>query len=314
MRHLVDPALLAGLDFMPAFVFTNDSLPLIRSGMEEMLALAPEPEGTGVSWQDDTVTSADGHDIPVRVYQPAASGVGALPLILQIHGGGYVMGSHRMSHAANMATAAAVEAVIVAVDYRLAPEVPAPGSAEDCYAALTWAIAQADRLGIDATRVAVRGESAGGGLAASLCQLARDRGGPAIVHQNLIYPMLDDRTCATAMPEHLGAYVWTPESNHFGWAALLGCKPGAGVVPAYAVPARAESLADLPSAFIAVGALDLFLVEDLAYAQRLIEAQVPTELHVYPGAYHGFDVMPDAEPVKRMNRDAVDALRRALHP
>jgi len=147
-----------------------------------------------------------------------------------------------------------------------------------------------------------------------LCQLARDRGGPAIIHQNLIYPMLDDRTCQAQLPEHLGAFVWTPEANHFGWAALLGCEPGASTVPTYAVPARAESLSGLPAAFIAVGALDLFVVEDIAYAQRLIEAAVPTELHIYPGAYHGFDVMPDAAPVKRMNRDATDALRRALHP
>jgi len=314
MRDLIDPTLLAGLDFMPAFEFTGESLPMIRTGLEEMAAMVPEPEGTGVSWQDDIATTAGSPDVPVRIYRPTGSTAEPLPLILQIHGGGYIIGSHRISHAANMVMAAALEAVVVSVDYRLAPEVPAPGSVEDCYTALTWAVAQADRIGIDAGRVAVRGESAGGGLAASLCQLARDRGGPAIAHQNLIYPMLDDRTCTAAVPEHIGAYVWTPPSNHFGWSALLGCAPGSDVVPAYAVPARAESLEGLPAAFIAVGALDLFLMEDLSYAQRLIEAKVPTELHVYAGAYHGFDVVADAAPVQRMNRDAMDALRRALHP
>jgi acetyl esterase/lipase len=313
MRHLVDPALRAGLDLVPAFEFSDESLPAIRAGMEQMLAQVPEPEGTGVVWREDGVAAPGGHRVPVRIYTPAGA-TGRLPLIVQIHGGGYVMGSHRMSHGSNMVMAAALGAVVVAVDYRLAPEVPAPGAVEDCYAVLAWAAADADRLGIDRARVAVRGESAGGGLAAALCQLARDRGGPAIVHQNLIYPMLDDRTCNEQVPDHLGAFVWTPRANRFGWSALLGCAPGSGNVPPYAVPARAESLAALPPAFIAVGALDLFVLEDMAYAARLIEAGVPAELHVYPGAYHGFDVVPDAEPVRRMNRDAIDALRRALHP
>ncbi len=312
MRHLVDPALIAGLDLVPPLELTDQSLAAIRSGMEQMVAMGPEPEGTGVAWREENVGTVAGHQAPVRIYTPGNAS-GLLPLIVQIHGGGYVMGSFRMSHAANMANAAAVGAVVVSVDYRLAPEVPAPGAVEDCYAVLCWAVERAETLGIDPGRIAVRGESAGGGLAASLCQFARDRGGPAIAHQNLIYPMLDDRTCNEKLPEHLGAFVWSPEANRFGWSALLGCAPGSGTVPPYAVPARAESLAGLPPAFIAVGSLDLFVMEDLAYAQRLIEAQVPTEFHVYAGAYHGFDVMPDAEPVRRMNRDATQALRRALH-
>jgi triacylglycerol lipase len=313
MRAMVDCDLLPGLDLMPSFELTEQSLPMIRQGMQDMTALAPEPSGTGVRWRDDAVPVPDGRLIPVRIYAPEAV-TGALPAILQIHGGGYVMGSHAISHAANMVMAAAVEAVIVAVDYRLAPETRAPGAVEDCYAALCWLATEAPRLGADPTRIAVRGESAGGGLAAALALLARDRGGPAIAHQNLVYPMLDDRTCIRRLPDHLGAFVWTPQANAFGWRALLGVEPGSEDVPPYSVPARAETLAGLPPAFIAVGALDLFLVEDIDYARRLIEAAVPTELHVYPGAYHGFDVMPDAEPVRRMKRDAVAALRRALYP
>lgn len=313
MRDHVDPSLLPGLDLVPAFDLTDASLPAIREGMTAMAAAAPEPEGTGVSWRDDAVPSPEGHAVPVRVYTPAGAAAGApLPAVLQIHGGGYVMGSHLISHAANMATAAEVGAVVVSVDYRLAPETRAPGAVMDCFAALEWMVAEARALGIDPARIAVRGESAGGGLAAALCQLARDRGGPAIAHQNLIYPMLDDRTCITRQAAHLGAFIWTPAANAFGWRALLGVEPGSGTVPDYAVPARASSLAGLPPAFIAVGALDLFLVEDMAYARQLIEAGVATELHVYPGAYHGFDVMPQADPAVAMRRDAVAAMRRAL--
>jgi len=312
VRHLVDPGLLPGLDLMQAFEFSPGALPAIRQGLDEAIAAAPEPAIDGVTWRDDRVTAPDGHDVALRIYTPSGA-QGPLPLIVQIHGGGYVMGSHRLSHAANLATAAAVEAVIVAVDYRLAPETVAPGSVEDCHAALCWAVERADALGIDPARIAVRGESAGGGLAAALCQLVRDRGGPAIAHQNLIYPMLDDRTCVTGQADHLGAFVWTPGANAFGWGALLGTEPGGANVPPYAVPARAESLAGLPPAFIAVGALDLFVAEDMDYARRLIDAGVPTELHVYAGAYHGFDVLPDAEPVLRMKRDAIAAMRRALH-
>ena len=312
MRHHVDPALLPGLDIMPALELGEASLPAIRAGMDAMAQQAPEPEGTGVTWRDETVRSPAGNDVPVRIYTPAGA-TGPLPGVIQIHGGGYVMGTSQISHAANMVTAAVVEAVVVAVDYRLAPETRAPGQVEDCHAVLVWAVGEAGRLGIDPARIAVRGESAGGGLAAALCQFARDKGGPAIAHQNLIYPMLDDRTCIRRQPEHLGAFVWTPQANAFGWRALLGTEPGSGDVPAYAVPARADSLEGLPPAFIAVGALDLFLAEDMDYAQRLIEAGVAAELHVYPGAYHGFDVVHDADPALRMHRDATAAMKRALH-
>lgn len=313
MRHHVDPVLLPGLDYMQTFDLSDESLPAIRAGMEDMVAQVPEPEATGVTWREDTVPTADGRAIHVRVYVPGGAQA-PMPAILHIHGGGFVMGSHRLSHIANLGTCAATGAVIVSVDYRLAPETRAPGSLEDCYAALTWLAGSRESLGVDPARIAVRGESAGGGLAAALCLLTRDRGGPAIAHQNLIYPMLDDRTCTRRQPAHLGAFVWTPQANAYGWQALLGVAPGSEEVPAYAVPARASSLEGLPPAFIAVGGLDLFLAEDLDYARRLTEAGVATELHVYPRAYHGFDVLPDAGPVQRMRRDAVEALRRALHP
>ncbi|KFG90953.1 putative esterase/lipase [Sphingobium herbicidovorans NBRC 16415] len=313
MRDLIEPSLLPGLDFMPALDLTAESLPAIREGMEQMTALAPEPQDSGVEWREDRITAPDGHELVVRIYRPSTSS-GALPAVLHIHGGGYVVGSVRTNHLSNIELAAATSALILSVDYRLAPETVAPGAVEDCYAALQCLHDNAGTLGVDAARIAVRGESAGGGLAAALALLARDRGGPSIAHQNLIYPMLDDRTCITRLPAHLGAFVWTPQANAFGWRALLGQEPGSANVSPYAAPARADDVSRLPAAFIAVGALDLFLVEDMDYARRLIEAGVATELHVYPGAYHGFDVLPDAAPVRQMKRDAVAALRKALHP
>ena len=313
MRDLIEPSLLPGLDFMPSLDLTPESLPAIRQGMEQMTAMAPEPQESGVEWREERFTVPAGHVLLVRIYRPV-NAKGVLPVVLHIHGGGYVIGSVRTNHLSNIELAASTSALILSVDYRLAPETVAPGAVEDCYAALQWLHANAGELGVDPARIAIRGESAGGGLAAALALLARDRGGPAIAHQNLIYPMLDDRTCITRLPAHLGAFVWTPQANAFGWRSLLGQEPGAADISPYAAPARAEDLAGLPPTFIAVGALDLFLIEDMDYARRLIEAKVATELHVYPGAYHAFDVLPDAAPVRQMKNDAVGALRKALHP
>jgi triacylglycerol lipase len=313
MRDLIDPSLLPGLDFMPPLDLAPESLPVIREGMEQMSAAVPEPEASGVEWREERITAPDGHELLIRIYRPL-DGDGLLPAVLHVHGGGYVMGSVSTNHLSNIGLAASTAALILSVDYRLAPETVAPGAVEDCYAALEWLHGNAAALGVDPAKIAVRGESAGGGLAAALALLARDRGGPTIAHQNLIYPMLDDRTCITRLPAHLGAFVWTPQANAFGWRSLLGQEPGSADVSPYAAPARAEELAGLPPAFIAVGALDLFLVEDMDYARRLIEAGVSVELHVYPGAYHGFDVLPDAAPVRQMKRDAVAALRKVLHP
>ena len=313
MRDLIEPSLLPGLDLMPAFELTAESLPAVRAGMEQMSAMAPEPQDSGVQWREERIAAPAGHELVVRVYRPSDA-AGVLPAVLHIHGGGYVMGSVATNHLSNIELARSASALIVSVDYRLAPETVAPGAVEDCYVALQWLHESAEQLGVDRAKIAVRGESAGGGLAAALALLARDRGGPAIAHQNLVYPMLDDRTCITRLPAHLGAFVWTPQANAFGWRCLLGQEPGSADISPYAAPARADDLAGLPPAFICVGALDLFLVEDMDYARRLIEAGVAAELHVYPGAYHGFDVLHDAPPVRQMKRDAVAALRKALHP
>jgi triacylglycerol lipase len=184
---------------------------------------------------------------------------------------------------------------------------------EDCYAVLAWINQQADALGVDLKRVGVMGESAGGGLAAGLALMARDRGEYSLAFQHLIYPMIDDRTCITADPHPFaGEYVWTAKSNHFGWSCLLGQEPGGEGVSPYAAAARATDLSGLPPTFIASGALDLFLEEDLDYARRLVRSGVPVELHVYPGAFHAFQWMREAYVSLQAGRDSQNALARAM--
>ena len=182
---------------------------------------------------------------------------------------------------------------------------------EDCYAALKWFHANAAELGFSPKRIAIGGESAGGGLAAALALVARDRGEVPIIHQQLVYPMLDDRSPAEPHP-YAGEFGWTRGANRFGWKSLLGQEPGGEGVSPYAAPARAANLEGLPPTFIGVGALDLFLEEDLEYARRLTRAGVPVELHVYPGAFHGSDLVTTARISRMHARDQMEALRAAF--
>ena len=298
-------------DFSP-IELSSETLAGARMGMEQMAF--PVPPGLPVAASDHHIRSADGHDILVRLYRPEGT-PGCLPALLYIHGGGFVMGSIAMGEVSCRIRALEAHCVVAAVEYRLAPEHPHPAPLEDCYAALDWLMREAASLAIDPARIGVVGESAGGGLAAGLALLARDRGEHRLAFQHLIYPMLDDRTCTRSdLAQHLGAYVWTPQANCFGWTALIGAAPGGNDVSPYAAPARASDLAGLPPTFLYVGALDLFVDEDLDYARRLIHAAVPVELHVYPGAYHGFEIAPEAMVSKQAMRDSLAALKRALHP
>jgi triacylglycerol lipase len=225
------------------------------------------------------------------------------------------MGCAKELAAMHRAAASALRCAIVSVDYRLAPETRFPGNMEDCYAALAWTFANASNEGFDATCIGVMGESAGGGLAASLALMARDRGEFSLAFQHLIYPMLDDRTCTRIAPHSTaGEFIWPAHNNRFGWEALLGHPPGLPDVSEYAAAARAENLAGLPPAFISTGALDLFVNEDIDYAHRLNRAGVSVELHVYPGAFHGFTLMPDAFVASAARRGSFEALRRFASP
>lgn len=312
-RHLIDPELLPALDALPPLELSNETLPAVRQGG---LPLVGEPvDADAVTMAVRTVPGPPGApEVGVIIYTPRGA-TGPLPCLLHLHGGGYVAGSAAEFEPLQRPLAPAAGCVIVSVDYRLAPETRYPGAIEDCYAALTWIFANAAALDIDTARIGVMGESAGGGLAAALALLSRDRGKLQIAFQHLIYPMLDDRTCSRA-PTHpyAGQHVWTADNNAFGWASLLGVAPGSANVSCYAAAARAENLSGLPPTFIATGALDLFLEEDLEYARRLMWAGVPVELHVYPGAYHGFELLaPDTQVGRTANRDSRAALRRALN-
>jgi acetyl esterase/lipase len=251
---------------------------------------------------------------PVRVFVINARDTGRRPAILHTHGGGFILGTAATDVRRLQELARELDCVIVSVEYRLAPETGYQGSIEDNYAALKWLSAQADTLGVDRARIALMGESAGGGHAALLAITARDRGAIPIAFQLLIYPMLDDRTGGVVKPAaHIATVGWSAQENQYGWRAFLGQQPGTRGVPARAVPARTASLAKLPPTFIGVGGIDLFVDEDIAYAQRLNAAGVPVELLVIPGAFHGFDQLaPASEQAQLLMRTKVAALRRAF--
>ena len=236
------------------------------------------------------------------------------PAFLHIHGGGYIILS-AYGYAGRLTSyAEACECLVVSVDYRLAPETPFPGPRDDNLAALSWLVDHADELNVDPERIAIGGDSAGGGHTAQLSFAAREAGIP-LVYQVLIYPMLDDRTGGSQpAPDHVGQYIWNEASNQFAWSAYLGVPASSDEVPGGAVPAREPDLSGLPPAWIGVGGADLFLLEDLAYAARLIKADVPVELLVIPGGYHAFDVVAaDTPQAKRFTESWQRALHRALH-
>lgn len=293
---------------------TAASLEQARKGMQGNNPFA-QPPLADVPWTKRTVPGAKGQpDVSVLVVN-AKPGM-SRPAILHTHGGGFVGGKAADSLHDLQAICREIDCAAVSVDYRLAPETTYAGSTEDNYAALKWLHGNAADLGADPGRIAVMGESAGGGHAALLAITARDRGEVPLAFQCLIYPMLDDRTGSSRMPpRHVGTLIWTPASNRFGWESFLGQKPGGASAPRGAVPARVTDLSNLPPAFIGVGTLDLFCDEDIDYAQRLSDAGVPTELIVVPGAFHGFDgiaLMIHAKLGTWFHATKLNALRRGF--
>ena len=250
----------------------------------------------------------------VVIYVVGASEGASKPAILHMHGGGYVSGSAYDSRRDMQELVVDHDCVATTVEYRLAPETVFPGALEDNYAALSWLYSNAAELGVDRTRIALKGESAGGGHAAALAIRARDRGEFPICFQVLIYPELDDRTGSTVLlPPYIGAYISTPQTARFGWTSLLGVPSGSATVPPNSVPARVQNLSDLPPAWVGVGSIDLFCSEDLEFARRLVLAGIPTEVHVVPGAYHGFDRSVPQAPLSIAFKAAMDAaIQRAF--
>ncbi len=266
---------------------------------------------SGVDMTRHCLTASDGTEVDLAWYVPTSEPSGGA--VLYLHGGGmiYSLAETRPGYDAVLRTyVAATGTPMLMVDYRVAPEHPDPTPVEDCYAALCWLAENVATLDVDPARLAVAGDSAGGGLAAGVSLLARDRGGPALAAQLLIYPMLDDRT--TVEDPHLAPELltWNYEDNITGWGALLGDRAGVDGVSIYAAPARAQDLAGLPPTYIDVGDLDIFRDEDIAYAARLSAAGVPTELHVHPGCPHAFEALaPTAAVSARVVADRIRRLR-----
>jgi acetyl esterase/lipase len=291
-------------------------IPAARVKMNKMVAtlLASLPAVEGVKVRDQLVPGLQGDpEVLIRIYRPNEQPQ-TLPALYWIHGGGYVMGDIEQDDRLMKQLVNRIGCVAVSVNYRLAPEHPFPAPVEDCYAGLKWLFAHAPELGVDPSRIAIGGASGGGGLAAGLALLVRDRGEMQVAFQLLIYPMIDDRNVTPASHAITDSRMWNREANRLGWRAYLGRDGGGADVSPYAAAARATDLTNLPPAYIPVGALDLFVDENIEYAQRLIQAGVPTELHVYPGAFHGFDLFaPSAKVSKQFKADRDSALKRALH-
>ena len=310
--HLVAPEARDVVAHAPPYAPGRQTVAEARAGV---LALFPAP-AEPVPHEEHTVPGPAGAPaVRVLLYRPDEARE-PRPAILSLHGGGFIAGTAAMMATANRQLAQDHAAIVVAVDYRLAPETPFPGPVEDCYAALIWLFAQAGPLGIDPQRVAVFGQSAGGGLAAALVLLARDRAAPALCGQVLVYAMLDERTGTAEAPVDnptTGEFMWTRAANRFGWASLRGAAPVAPAQLSYFSPALAPDVAGLPPTFIGVGSLDLFLEEDVAYALRLARAGVPVEAHVYNGGVHGFDGLP-GPLAEQFSADLRAAFRRLLQP
>lgn len=314
MTYAIDPELVPWLDMLPSAVLTDyDSLVATRSRMGELGEVLPAYEPTrAIDVRDTAVPGpSDAPDVPVRIYTPADRD-GAVPGLLYIHGGGFVLGDLDMFHMHLLRVADELGVVIVSVDYRLAPEHPFPAPVEDCYAALTWVAAKAAELGVDPERLGVGGESAGGGLAAAVALLARDRGAPALCFQYLGIPELDDRLDTPSMRDYVDTPVWNRPNAVFSWTSYLGTEPGGDDVSPYAAPARAGDLAGLPPAFVSTCQFDPLRDEGIAYAQRLAHAGVAVELRHYPGTFHGSAMVEAAGISRRMLADELAALRRGL--
>jgi acetyl esterase/lipase len=308
--YAYDPELAAALALLPVLDFTD--LPTARGESSRLIALMSVPDLTGVQVEDRLVPGAAGDpEVKLRIYRPEqTAGPG---VIYNVHGGGFTIGDLELDHTRNLELAREVGVVVVSVDYRLAPETPYPGPLEDVYTGLVWMAKHADELNIDPQQIALHGVSAGGGLCAALTLLARDRGGPQICFQYLAIPELDDRLNTASMNEFTDTPFWNRPNAVLSWDCYLGAgTPGGGEVSPYAAPARATDLTGLPPAYLSVMQFDPLRDEGIAYATALLAAGVPTELHLFPGTFHGSVLVAHAEVSQRERAEAVAVLRKAL--
>lgn len=310
----LEVALVAMAEVAPPL--TAQTLPAIRAMIAEGIPDLPRPDltvGGRVEVAELAATGPAGApDVPVLVLTPAEGG-GPWPCVVYVHGGGMVTGDRYGGVDMFLETVAAGRAVVVSVEYRLAPEHPDPAPVEDCYAALRWVAEHAVDLRVDPARLIISGTSAGGGLAAGTALLARDRGFPALSHQMLFCPMLDDRMTTPSSRMLDGEGGWDRASNVFGWTCLLGERRGGPDVSPYAAPARASDLSGLPRTYLDCGSVETFRDEILDYATRLSQAGVSVDLHLWGGGFHGFDAVA---PQSALGRASIavreEFLRRAL--
>ena len=307
----LDPELLPALQALRPRVDPGEQPEAARAELLEKLG-SGGPEHPAVERRDEHVAGPDG-DVRVRLYLPRGRGAEPAPGLYWIHGGGFVMGTIEMDDLLCDSFVARFGCVVCSVEYHLAPEHPYPAGINDCHLGLTWFFDQARRLGVDSARIGIGGISAGGGLTAATSLLARDRGQVRVAFSLAVCAQLDDRHITRSSTSIHDLRVWNTQTSKSAWSAYL--RDVGDDVPPYAAPARATDLSGLPPTFLLVGELDPFCDENIEYARRLIESGVPTELHVYPGAYHGFEVLaPDA----RVSRSALaardSALERFLRP
>jgi len=300
-----------------ASIDLGNDLEGVRQNIEAVAAQMAESvkDIGGISKETIGVSYPDGsHSIHLNIYKPANSSK-KLPALYHTHGGGLVTGKPELGEPGIKAIISEFPCIIVSVVYRLAPEFPFPTPLEDVYLGLKWVFDNASNLGVDPARIGIYGESAGGGLTAALAQLSRDRNefSNSIAYQLLCYPMLDCRNTEPLAAGEEDTISWTKENNIFGWRSYLGGDPLTMDIPLYASAIHNNNLESLPPALIVVGGIDLFVDECIEYAKRLNHAGVSTELHVYPGGYHGFEMMaPEPGISKQLHRDLMNGIKKAL--
>lgn len=285
-----------------------------RKLLDEMLGggTAPIPGEESLNVTLRTIPGPVGApEVPVRIYQPT-NAAGPVGCLVDYHGGAFIFGSAKMDHPANVRYASELGIVVVSVDYRLAPEDPFPAGVDDCFAALEWVHANAAELGVDPARIAVGGGSAGGALAAAVAQMARDRGGPAICFQALQIPVTDDSLSSWSARTFNATPMFNRPAAESMWLRYLGADYQDRETSPYAAPARAADLSGLPPAYVQTADLDPLRDEGIGYAQRLLQAGVPVELHTFPGTFHGSGMATHAAVSQRSSQELLEVIGLAL--
>jgi acetyl esterase/lipase len=318
MPYAFDPDFAEAIELLPtSSVDFSDpaAIAAARSGPGLEALMADVPDRPGVRSQDLTVPGHDGDpEVPVRVYTPVRAGTSTRAGLLYIHGGGFMTGSVAMMDAACQAYCDELDAVVVSVEYRLAPEHPYPAGLHDCYAALVWLHDRHEQLGVDPARIGVGGGSAGGGLSAATALLARDLGGPPLCFQFLQIPELDDRLETASMRQFTDTPLWNRPNAEWSWTHYLGELHGRDDVPYTAAPSRCTDLSGLPPAYVSTMEFDPLRDEGILYALALLRDGVAVELHNYPGTFHGSSLIASAAVTKREAAESLEALRRGLAP